>query len=93
MPRPNLSCVTRSPDRSAGTARLPTDFTPGREAMRSDDGASDADAALESRFHAIRCAGISDRNREGVWKAGRPHQLRPTARVRYRYSSARVMPT
>ena len=93
MPRPNLSCVTRSPGASAGTARLPTVVTPGRVAIRSEAGAEAAAAARASRRHSISDAGISDKNRDGVWKDGRPHQLRAAARVRYSRSFARVIPT
>jgi hypothetical protein len=56
VPRPNLSWLTRSPGVSAGTARLPTALTPGRDAIRADAGVAAATAAA-SRFQSIRRPG------------------------------------
>ena len=72
---------------------MPTTDVPGRDAIRADEEVEAAATSLASRFHSISEAGISDRNRDGVWNAGRPYQFRDAARVRYSRSSARVIPT
>jgi hypothetical protein len=61
---------------------LPTTLAPGREATRADAGVDAAATSFALRFHSISEAGISDRNRDGVWNAGRPHQFRDAALVR-----------
>jgi hypothetical protein len=72
---------------------LPTTVVPGRDAIRADAGVAEAATSLAFRFHSTSEAGISDRNRDGVWNAGRPHQFRDAALVRYSRCSARVIPT
>jgi hypothetical protein len=68
-------------------------LTPGRDASRADEDVEAAATAAASRFHSISDDGISDRNLDGEWNAGRPYQLRDTALVRYSRCSARVIPT
>ena len=67
--------------------------TPGRDAIRADAGVEAAATRGGVALPLDQRGGISDRNRDGVWNAGRPYQFRDTALVRYSRCSARVIPT
>src|SRR5690606_37472733 len=82
VPRPNASCVTRSPGASDGTARPPLFLG----AAAADAGSRRVVAAVQADFsgsvrHSISLAGTSLTNREAGLNEGAPHELRTAARV------------
>src|SRR5690606_7886645 len=97
VPRPNWSCVTRSPTASDTTGlsvvrRVAKPEAPEADERERDDdseaatpeaGPEDTGALGPVRFHSTWAAGISSRNREGGLYDGWPHALRRVDRVRY----------
>lgn len=85
VPRPKESWLTRSPDWSAMTGRLPALRTPGRAASVATAGRSEPRAPLNdgpSRCQSSRSPGISSRKRDGGLYCGAPQADRTAARER-----------
>ncbi len=97
VPRPNWSCVTRSPTASATTGfsevrRVAKPEAPDADERERDEdseaampeaGPVDGGAAMAPvRFHSTCAAGISSRKREGGLYDGCPQALRSDERVR-----------
>src|SRR5690606_27458373 len=80
VPRPNASCVTRSPGASDGTARPPF-FGAAAGAGVLRVAALHADLSGSVR-HSTSLAGTSLTKREAGLNDGAPHELRTAARVR-----------
>src|SRR3954454_16844947 len=98
VPRPYLSCVTRSPTESDSAGMS---FQPFAGPNGDDDGEDDrrchelvgalgADRSGCTRRQSTRSAGISSRNRDGGLVMGWPHAERTIALDRYRRRWARV---
>src|SRR4051812_10412933 len=90
VPRPNVSCETRSPGESETTG-FGVPLLPGFQAPEAEPReaggpcrvvTADEPKPGSSRFQSTSSSGTSSRNRDGGLKVGAPHAARESDRVR-----------